>query len=223
MKPIRLLSLVVVLACPDAVLAQFGRSGDVRQKLQREVDRAQREAEQSIEKATEERKAEESRRKSFEAAMLQQEKVRADEARRAAEQETKRLQAINDAEVLKREAQMLAQQNAALEAELRNRQDELDEAILRLDAEARQLQLEKESHNSAAAALENEKALLENEKTAIEGKAFLYSMGFWASIGAIAIGCVSALMRLPTVTLEREKLRKEIELLARKIADPARR
>jgi len=85
------------------------------------------------------------------------------------------------------------------------------------------LQLEKESHNSAAAALENEKALLENEKTAIEGKAFLYSMGFWASIGAIAIGCVSALMRLPTVTLEREKLRKEIELLARKIADPARR
>ena len=64
----------------------------------------------------------------------------ADEARRAAEQETKRLQAINDAEVLKREAQMLAQQNAALEAELRNRQDELDEAILRLDAEARQLQ-----------------------------------------------------------------------------------
>ena len=188
-------------------------SGGIFRDYNRQIEEAKTEAVQARKNATKQKVKEESRRKTAEVKKIESEKFRAEEFKIAARQETIRLKSLQQTKQLKVEAKKLVEQNAGLQTELKNRENDLDEIKLQLEAEQRQLQLEKNAHSKSALALKV-------EKEALVSRSFLYSMGFWSSLGAIMLGLMTLVLRLPTLRLEREKLRNEIQLLAKQLDAP---
>ncbi len=185
-------------------------SGSIFRNYDRQIEEAKTEAIQARENAARQEIEEKDRRKAAEAKKIESEKFRAEELRISAEHEKLRLQNLQQTKQLKVEAKKLVEMNAGLQTELKNRENDLDEIKLQLEAEQKQLQLEKDAHSKDALALKTEKEELEE-------RSFLYSMGFWSSLGAMMLGLMTLVLRLPTLRLEREKLRNEIQLLAKQL------
>jgi len=214
------LSLILIFLCSNEVLAQRFKIPDFK-KIQDSIENEQKKAASALKNAEEAKKAEAARRKAAKEASQKDDVRRAEEAKKAAAKEQARIQAINKAEILKKESESLIDKNTKLNLELQKQKEKLEEFNLQLASDEEQLQFKKTAYDNSLSALENEKLILEKQKDYIENRAFLYSMGFWTSIGAIALGCVTIVLRLPTMMLEREKLRKEILLLAQQLPSTA--
>ncbi len=185
-------------------------SGGIFRDYDRQIEEAKTKAVQARENAAKQKVEEKVRRKAAEAKNIESEKLRAVELENTAKREKLRLQNLQQTEQIKAEAKKLIEKNAGLQTELKNRENDLDEIKLQLEAKQRQLQLEKDAHSKAALALKTEKEELKE-------RSFLYSMGFWSSLGAMMLGLMTLVLRLPTLRLEREKLRNEIQLLAKQL------
>ena len=168
--------------------------------------------------ADEKEKEEEIRKAAAEEELKKREMFLKEEEKKIAKQEKLRLQRLKEAETLKFQAKALVDKSSSLKVKLQSKENQLNELKLQLEAEKQQLKLEKKAHIKASIALQEEKNLISMQKIAIENKAFLYSMGFWSSLGAIALGLLGIIMRVPTIRLEREKLRKEILHLERQLS-----
>ena len=188
-------------------------SGGIFRDFDRQIREAKNEATQARENAAKQKVEEGDRRKAAKVTKIESEKFRAEELEIAAKRENRRLQSLQQTKQLKVEAKKLVEKNAGLQTELKNRENDLNEIKLQLEAEQLQLQLEKDANSKAALALKTEKEELEE-------RSFLYSMGFWSSLGAIMLGLMTLVLRLPTLRLEREKLRNEIQLLAKQLDAP---
>lgn len=148
--------------------------------------------------------------------------------RLTAEREAEQAILDNLAEVatLKEHAQNLADSNKELKSKLERQRLELAELSAQLEADKDQIRLREDLHekkidlyNDSFQKLQNEKAKLALDQEKLQKKTDAYQTGLWASLGAIFIGLLTVVMKLPTARLEKEKLRKEILLIDQQLGE----